>query len=93
MGEFFVYFFFPSALGWFNQGSILGSMPLCVSTSTDALSSEREGLLSHQLTELRKEVVSFDDSVGSVSNTVSHTAFALPLGAQLSTGDTFRVVT
>lgn len=94
MGGLFVYFP-PSPVGWFYQGSILPCAPLCVSTSTDALSSERKGLLSLQLAESEKEVVSPLRAVleAGLALCVSHKAFALPLGAKLTAGGTATVVT
>lgn len=94
-GGIFCPFFSRSPLGWFYQRSILHSIPLCVSISTDALSSEREGLLSHQLTELGKEVVFCWMEVLEAGPTlcVSPKEFALALGAKLAAGGKFVAVT
>lgn len=83
MGSFFV-LFFPHLWVAFTKDPF--STPYhCVSTSTDALSSEMEGLLSHQLTESGERIcVSFDGSVGSVSNIVCVTAWHLLFPWELS---------
>lgn len=93
-GRIFCPFFSPHLWIGFTKDSF--STPYHrVSTSTDALSSEREGLLSHQLTESWKEVVFDWIEMLEVCPTlfVSHMAFALPLGGKLTAGGIFTVVT